>query len=412
MSEHDENVAAHVEEIIESASKPTSEAAVEPVIDANPAPAAAPLQEHTVDHIIASASKPVAPPIARRGVSFDNVIDFEAHKARIAIFGCGGAGNNTVTALTEKGIDGASTVAINTDAKHLYVSKAHKKVLIGKNLTQGLGAGGYPEVGKNAALESKGELRELLKGVDLVFITCGLGGGTGTGAAPVVARIARETGAIVIAAVTLPFKLEGARIIKAEEGLVNLRQACDTVIVIENQRLLEIAKDMPLKKAFAVADDLIATMIKGISETISQPSLVNLDYADVKAIMHSSGGVASIGFGESDGEDRAFECINKALNHPLLDVDYNGATGALVQVIGGNDMRLDEINRIGEVVQEHLSHDAQVIWGARVLPELQGKIQVITIITGVKSPYILGPLSRDEKSKVKKSRELGIEIIK
>ena len=413
MSEHDENVAAHVEEIIESASKPTSEAAVEPAIDANPAPAtAAPLQEHTVDHIIASASKPVAPPIARRGVSFDNVIDFEAHKARIAVFGCGGAGNNTVTALTEKGIDGASTVAINTDAKPLYVSKAHKKVLIGKNLTQGLGAGGYPEVGKNAALESKGELRELLKGVDLVFITCGLGGGTGTGAAPVVARIARETGAIVIAAVTLPFKLEGARIIKAEEGLVNLRQACDTVIVIENQRLLEIAKDMPLKKAFAVADDLITTMIKGISETISQPSLVNLDYADVKAIMHSSGGVASIGFGESDGEDRAFECINKALNHPLLDVDYNGATGALIQVIGGNDMRLDEINRIGEVVQEHLSHDAQVIWGARVLPELQGKIQVITIITGVKSPYILGPLSRDEKSKVKKSRELGIEIIK
>lgn len=403
MSENEENVVAHVEEIIQSASKTTSEAKVEPV-------AAAP-QDH-VDHIIASASKPVESPVARRGVSFDNVIDFEAHKARIAIFGCGGAGNNTVTALTEKGIDGASTIAINTDAKHLYVSKAHKKVLIGKNLTHGLGAGGYPEIGKNAALESKGELMELLKGVDLVFITCGLGGGTGTGAAPVVARIAREIGAIVIAAVTLPFKLEGARIIKAEEGLISLRQACDTVIVIENQRLLEIAKDMPLKKAFAVADDLIATMIKGISETISQPSLVNLDYADVKAIMRSSGGVASIGFGESDGEDRAFECINKALNHPLLDVDYNGATGALIQVIGGNDMRLDEINRIGEVVQEHLSSDAQVIWGARVLPELQGKIQVITIITGVKSPYILGPLSRDEKSKVKKSRELGIEIIK
>lgn len=348
---------------------------------------------------------------ARHGASFDNVIDFESHKAKIVVVGCGGAGNNTVTALTEKGVGGASTAAINTDAKHLLITKAHRKLLIGRNLTKGLGAGGYPDVGKNAALESKGDLRELVQGVDLVFITCGLGGGTGTGAAPVVARIAREAGAIVIAAVTLPFKLEGARIVKAEEGLVNLRQACDTVIVIENQRLLDIAKNMPLKKAFAVADDLIATMIKGISETISEPSLVNLDYADVRTVMRA-GGVAAIGVGESDSENRAFEAVSKALNHPLLDVDYTGATGALIQVIGGSDMRLDEINLIGEKVQEHLAPDAQVIWGARILPDYQHKVQVITIVTGVKSPYILGPLSKAEREKAQRSRELGIEIIK
>ena len=342
----------------------------------------------------------------------DEVANFQVEQARIMVVGCGGGGCNTVNRLTELGVQGAGTIAANTDAKHLAVTKATKRILLGRELTRGMGAGGFPEVGKKAAEESKNDIRESLQGCDLLFLTCGLGGGTGTGSAPVVAYLAKEMGAIVIAAVTLPFKIEGARINKAEEGLAKLREVCDTVIVIENQKLVELAGNRPLKEAFGVSDGLIATMIKGITETISQPSLVNLDYADVKAIMHSSGGVASIGFGESDGEDRAFECINKALNHPLLDVDYNGATGALIQGIGGNDMRLDEINRIGEVVQEHLSHDAQVIWGARVLPELQGKIQVITIITGVKSPYILGPLSRDEKSKVKKSRELGIEIIK
>ncbi|MBI2579430.1 MAG: cell division protein FtsZ, partial [Candidatus Aenigmarchaeota archaeon] len=205
---------------------------------------------------------------------FSNVSDFEAAKARIAIVGCGGAGNNTVTALFQKGISGATTIAINTDAKHLSITKANQMILIGKSLTKGLGAGGFPEVGKNAALESKGEIRQALDKVDLVFVTCGLGGGTGTGSAPVVSRIAKDAGAIVIAAVTLPFKLEGARINKAEEGLAELRKNCDTVIAIENQRLLKLAGNQTLKKAFAVADDLIATMIKGITETISEPSLV------------------------------------------------------------------------------------------------------------------------------------------
>ncbi|MBI2971499.1 MAG: cell division protein FtsZ [Candidatus Aenigmarchaeota archaeon] len=341
---------------------------------------------------------------------FSNVEDFEVHKARIMVIGAGGGGNNTIATLTERGIDGATTVAVNTDVKHLTMTKAQQKILIGKNLTRGLGAGGYPDVGKNAALENKNDLKALLSGVDLVFLTCGLGGGTGTGALPVIGRIAKEQGAIAIAVVTLPFKLEGSRVLRAEEGLQQLRQSCDTVIVIENQKLLQLAGNMPLKKAFGVSDDLIATMIKGITETISMPSLVNLDYADVRAIMRL-GGVASIGFGESEEGNRALDAVTKALNHPLLDIDYTGAGGALIQIIGGEDMRLDEINVIGEAIQSHLDPEAQVIWGARVLPEYRGKIQVITIITGVKSPYILGPVHQPEVPASRISKELGIEVI-
>lgn len=334
--------------------------------------------------------------------------NFDVHKAKIMVVGAGGGGNNTITTLTEKSIKGATTVAVNTDAKHLMISKAHKKVLIGKELTRGLGAGGYPDVGRNAALESKQDIRDALGGADLVFLTCGLGGGTGTGSLPVIARFAKEQGCIVIAAVTLPFKLEGSRIVKAEEALSLLRQICDTVIVIENQKLLEIAGNMPLKQAFGVADDLIATMIKGISETISEPSLVNLDYADVRAIM-KAGGVATIGIGESDSDsNRAEEAVRRAMNHPLLEVDYTGAKGALIQVIGGEDLRLDEINHIGNTIQRNLDAEAQVIWGARILPEYKEKVQVITIITGVKSPFILGPVHTEEAGK---ESELGIEVL-
>ncbi|MBI4014916.1 MAG: cell division protein FtsZ [Candidatus Aenigmarchaeota archaeon] len=334
---------------------------------------------------------------------------FESHKARIMVVGAGGGGCNTITALTKKTIRGATTVAVNTDVNHLKVTEAHKRILIGRQLTRGLGAGGYPEVGRNAALETKADIREIMQGMDLVFVTCGLGGGTGTGSLPVVARIARETGAIVIAVVTLPFKLEGARIRKAEEGLMYLREICDTVIVIENQRLLELAGDMPLKQAFGIADDLVATMIKGITETISEPSLVNLDYADVRTIMRS-GGVATIGVGEAEGSNRAEEAVTKAMNHPLLEVDYAGASGALIQVIGGEDMRLDEIDLIGDRIQSELDPKAQVIWGARILPEYRGKIQVITVVTGVKSAYVLGP-TRSEEASAKAVHELGIEML-
>ncbi len=340
--------------------------------------------------------------------SFNNVAEFETHKARIMVVGCGGGGCNTVSALSRKGVSGAQTIILNTDARHLATSQAEKRILIGKNLTRGLGAGGFPEIGKNAALESKNEIREALKESDLVFVTCGLGGGTGTGSAPVVASLARELGAIVIAVVTLPFRLEGARINKAETGLQTLRQSCDTVIVIENERLLKLAGNKPLKQAFSLADDLIATMIKGITETISEPSLVNLDYADVRTIMRA-GGVASIGVGESESPQRARDAITAALNHPLIEVDYHGASGALIQVIGGNDMKMEEINAIGEAVQEQLDPSAQVMWGARIVPEFDGKIQVITIITGVHSPYILG--REKEKDKEMEASELGISVL-
>lgn len=348
----------------------------------------------------------------------ENTLDaqsFDSHTARIVAFGCGGGGSNTITRLTEMDIKGAVTVSANTDARHLTISKAHKKILIGKNLTRGLGAGGYPEVGEKAAEESKDQIRQVLEGCDLLFITCGLGGGTGTGSAPVVAKYAKDLGSIVIATVTIPFKIEGARIHKAEDGLEKLRKYADTVIVIENQKLVELAGKKPLKEAFAVADNLIATMIKGISETISQPSLVNLDYADVRTIM-KAGGVATIGVGDSSAtENRARDAIVKALSNPLLDVDYNGATGALIQVIGGEDLRLDEIDAIGSIVAQNMNPEALVMWGARVLPEFDGRLQVITVVTGVKSPFILGrhDTSRlpDAAPRSRISKDLGIEVI-
>lgn len=331
--------------------------------------------------------------------------------AKILVIGAGGAGNNCISRLTDMGVKGAGTVAINTDAKHLSISQAGDKLLVGRELTRGLGAGGYPDVGKRAAEESERELRKMLEGVDMVYLVTGLGGGTGTGSTPVIARIAKEMGAITIGCATMPFKIEGARMGKAEDGLYQLRQVCDTVMVIENDRLLRIAGDLPLQQAFGVADNLISTIIKGVTETISQPSLVNLDYADVKTIMHS-GGVAAVGFGESDTKNRAEEAVVKAMTNPLLEVNYEGGTGALVHITGGSDLKLDEVNLIGEYVSKQLDPDAQVIWGARINPDFKGKLRVITIVTGVQSPYILGPVAKQEKSEKRDfSQELGIPMI-
>lgn len=331
--------------------------------------------------------------------------------AKILIVGNGGAGNNCVSRLSEMGVKGATTIAINTDAKHLSITQANEKLLVGRELTRGLGAGGYPDVGKRAAEESERDIRKMLEGVDMVYLVTGLGGGTGTGATPVIARIAKEMGAITIGCATMPFKIEGARMGKAEDGLYQLRQVCDTVMVIENDRLLRIAGDLPLQQAFGVADNLISTIIKGVTETISQPSLVNLDYADVKTIMHS-GGVAAVGFGESDTKNRAEEAVVKAMTNPLLEVNYEGGTGALVHITGGSDLKLDEVNLIGEYVSKQLDPDAQVIWGARINPDFKGKLRVITIVTGVQSPYILGPVAKQEQAERKDfSQELGIPMV-
>lgn len=335
--------------------------------------------------------------------------DIQMHKAKIMVVGVGGAGSNTVTRLTEVGASGSDIIAMNTDAKHLSITKAHKKLLIGKDTTRGLGAGGYPQVGEKSAVEQRTQVKQLLEGADLVFVTAGMGGGTGTGAAPVVAEIAKSMGAIVVGAVTMPFKMEGTRIQKAEDGLSKLRQVTDTVVVIENQKLLEYAGSMPIAQAFALADELISMMIKGITETITVPSLVNLDFADVKTIM-KCGGVSAICVGESDSQSRIKDAVLKALNHPLLEVDYAGALGALIHVICGPDCTLAEINEAGEMISKRLSQDAQIIWGARVMQEYTGKVQVIAIVTGVKSPYILGPVQRDEAARSAQS-ELGIPVI-
>ncbi|MBS3176166.1 cell division protein FtsZ [Candidatus Woesearchaeota archaeon] len=333
-------------------------------------------------------------------------------QANIKVIGAGGAGNNMVGWLYNKGIQGAEIIACNTDQQQLEVTNADKKFLIGKDLTRGLGCGGFPEKGMEAAQESINEIKASLKNADMVFVCAGMGGGTGTGSAPIIAQVAKETGAIVIGTVTMPFKIERARVDKAEFGLQQLREHSDTVIVIDNNRLVQIAGNLPIQQAFAVANELIATMIKGIVETIAIPSLVNLDYADVRAIM-KNGGVAAIGVGSSDTNNRVPEAVKGALDNPLLQIDYNGATGALIHVTGGPDMTLEEISKVGELVTEHLDESANVIWGARVAEGMKGRISVMTIITGVSSPWMLGKSNSRKQMQMDKefSDELGIEII-
>ena len=336
-------------------------------------------------------------------------------KVNILVVGCGGAGNNTIHRLMEMGIKGAETIALNTDKQHLEHINAHKKILIGSTLTRGLGAGGYPEIGRKSAELARGVLEDVLKNADLVFVTAGLGGGTGTGSAPVVAEIAKEQGAIVIGVVTYPFKIERARLKKAEEGLERLTEACDTVIVIDNNKLLELVPNLPINDAFKVADEIIANAVKGITETICEKSLINIDFADVKAVM-SNGGVAMIGVGEVDSNvkgDRVEKVVKETMNCPLLDVDYTGATGALIHITGGPDLSLEEAVRIGEMITENLNPDANVIWGARIDPSMEGCLRVMAIVTGVKSPNILGRGKNAKKivPKPKKSNTLGIDYI-
>ena len=341
-------------------------------------------------------------------INFD---ELRAGKANIKVVGCGGMGCNAITWLFNKGINGATVYGLNTDALHLSVTKADEKLLIGKELTRGLGCGGKPQKGREAAKESLSDIKKAVSGADMVFVISGMGGGTGTGTAPVVAQIAKECGAVVIGVVTMPFEAEKARIDKAEFGLQELREVTDTCIVLDNGRLVDIAGQLPIEQAFAVANELVSTMIKGIVETITLPSLINLDYADVSAIM-KDGGVAVIGIGESDATDRVTEAVKQALTHPLLDVDYKGATGALIHVTCGSDLKLEEFDIIGKLVSENLSPDAQVIIGARISKDFAGKVRVITIMTGVKSPYVLGKGFEDHAiPKSKEISDLGIEVL-
>ncbi len=332
------------------------------------------------------------------------------HRATIKVVGCGGAGNNTVTRISEVGVIGSETIAVNTDAQDLLYTTSDKKILIGKELTHGLGAGSDPKIGEDAAKETEHDLKEALAGADMVFVTCGLGGGTGTGSAPVVADIAKKQGALVVGVVTMPFSMEGnRRYDNALGGLERMEAVTDTLIVIPNDKLLELAPDLPLLTAFKVADEILTNAVKGIAELVTKPGLINLDFADIRAVM-GGGGVALIGVGESDSENRAVEAVEKAINNPLLDVDTSGATGALINISGGADMTLEEARKVVETVSQKLDHDARVIWGAQIYEDLQKTVRAMLIVTGVKSSQIFG-VKRLVENKREMENELGIEFV-
>ncbi len=307
-------------------------------------------------------------------------------KVRITVIGCGGAGNNAINRLNMDGVpEGAKTVAINTDAQQLIKTKADEKVLIGKTLTRGLGAGGDPSKGEESAKESAEEIKKVIQDSDMVFITCGLGGGTGTGSAPVVAEIAKKMGALTVAVVTMPFGMEGkVRMDNALSGLEALKDAADTIVIIPNDKLLEIVSNIPLRTAFKVADEILINSVKGMIDIVQNVGDIHVDFADVKAVM-SDGGIAMMGIGESDSEKRAKEAINMALNSPLLCVDIDGATGALIHVKGSEDMKLDEAMEIVSSVSDRLDENAKIIWGTTVDEELENSLRVMVIITGTKS---------------------------
>lgn len=335
----------------------------------------------------------------------------ETAKAKIRVVGVGGGGGNTITRMTEVGITGAETFAVNTDAQDLLKANADKKILIGRELTRGLGSGSDPAIGEAAARESINELTEALEDSDLIFITCGLGGGTGTGGAPIISEIAKEIKALTIGIVTLPFTVEGRkRMENALQGLANLRKNSDTVIVIPNDKILEIAPDLPVNAAFKVADEVLTNAVKGITEMVTKPGLINLDYADLRTIL-ARGGAAMIGLGESIGEEkgeaRALEAVENALTSPLLDVDISGANRALVNVIGGSDMTLREAEMIVETVSAKISSNAHIIWGAMIDENLpRNQIQAMVVIAGGKFPY----LEDINKIDLSEPIDLGIEF--
>ena len=319
--------------------------------------------------------------LADHSKNFDEEINGQP---RIVIVGCGGAGNNTINRLHHMGVSGAETIAVNTDHQHLKMIQADKRILVGKSLTKGLGAGGYPEIGKKAAEMSRTTLEHALESADLCFITAGMGGGTGTGTAPVVAQIAKEQGAIVVGMVSYPFDVEKARLIRAEEGLTALSKSANSVILLDNNKLKNFVPNLPLAQSFSVMDQLIGETIKGITETITEPSLINIDYADVRAIM-SKGGVATMLVGESKQQNKSESVVKECLSNPMLDIDYRGATGALIHVTGGSDLTLIEAEEITASLTYELDPSADVIWGARIRNDMEGKVRVLAIMTGVQA---------------------------
>jgi len=309
-------------------------------------------------------------------------------KTNIKIIGCGGSGSNTISRIMEEGITGADVIAANTDAQHLLLIQAPRKILLGKRLTRGLGAGAIPQIGEQAAREVEDEIRSVVEGADIVFVTAGMGGGTGTGSAHVVAELAKQAGALVIAVVTLPFTSEGKmRMENALWGLQKLKEKSDTVIVIPNDKLLQIVPRLPLNEAFRYADEILMSAIKGLTELITKPGLVNLDFNDLRTVM-KDGGSAMIGIGQSGSQQRALEAVKKALTSPLLESDISTATSAIVSVTGSSNMSVEEAHSVLEEVKKAINPNARIIWGARIDESMKNDIKVLTILVGAKNKYL------------------------
>ncbi len=335
---------------------------------------------------------------------------------KIRIIGCGGAGSNTISRLYGRDLEGADLLAMNTDAKHLKIIRSPAKLLIGKRRTKGVGSGGLPQIGEEAAMEDISQIRELLKGTDIAFVTCGLGGGTGTGSAPVVAKVAKEAGSTVISIVTLPFTSEGKiRMENAMVGLDRLYQFSNTLIAVPNDKLLTESPSKSLQEAFMFSDSVLTETMQGLTEIIKRTGLINIDYADVKSVM-KTGGVAVVGIGESIGEPykRINEAIEKALSFPLIEADVAEAKGCVIRIIGGKDMTLKESEQAAEEISKKIDKKAKIIWGASIDQSMDKKIRVLILLTGIKSPYSVASRADVENLGKKMgvfNRDVGIDIV-
>ena len=368
----------HMRHLIERVLELQSDEKVEPVIEATPIP--------NNDQALENLLRTLTP--------------------RIRVYGCGGCGCNTVNRLAQENLLDNNYVigyAINTDAQHLLRMEVPNKLLIGRT-ARGHGAGGNPEKGEAAAYESERPLKKIVEDTDLAFITCGLGGGTGTGSAHVLAKLAKQEGALTIAVVTYPFNSEGTmRRQHAEWGLERLRDICDTVVVMPNERLLHVngVKDLPISAAFRVADELLMRSIAGISELITKDGLVNSDFMDLKSVMENGGGVAMIGLGESTGVNRATEATMQALESPLLDIDVSDARGALINVVCGPSLTLGEAEEAASLIRNQINPNAKIIWGATVDENMKEELRVMVVLTGVRSQHIFGAAATNQLKALK-----------
>jgi len=345
---------------------------------------------NTENASVSPAQKPVEEPKTAEELEIEKIA--ESLNVCIKLVGCGGAGTNTVTRCVDDGLSGVNMLALNTDAKHLLTVKANKKILLGKTTTRGLGAGARPEVGEKAALENELDIKDWLKDSQIVFVTAGMGGGTGTSSAFVVARLAKEMRALTVGIVTLPFKSEGElRMENAMTGLARLSKVCDTTIVIPNDTLLELVPNLPVQAAFKVADELLLQTIRGLTEMLTRAGLVNVDYADLRTILNE-GGVSLIGVGEADGSsgERIEDAVEEALDSPLLGkIDLKDARGALIRVVGGPDMNIQEAAEAAGIITKRIREEGRLIWGCSVEPEMKGRVKILLIVTGARSQYVM-----------------------